>query len=192
MEENTTSELSLEDLTLLEERVQTIEKFLGIGQDDGSSIVEDVKFIKDNVNNLIEFNNNLDKKYDFYSIIDDYRQIKDLLEAPHQYKNVMTDTKKKVEFIERSKENISEFHKTLGEIQELRGTLAFKPVFNVNQKMKELNKLNKTQLLQSNEANETNKEVSKLIETYNDLIEGISQKFATLDIQLSKLEQSKS
>ena len=191
MDEAATSELSLEDLELLEQRIQTLEKFLGLGEEDSSNIVEDVKFIKDNVNNLIEFNNNLDKKYDFFNIIDDYRQIKDLLEAPHLYKNMTVDTKK-IEFIERTKENINEFHKTLGEIQELRGTLAFKPVFNVDQKMKELNKLNKTQLLQSNEASESNKEVSKLIETYNDLIEGISQKFATLDIQLSRLEQSKS
>ena len=184
-------EVTLEDLKTLETRVATLEKNLGIHQEDDIDMLQNVKFIQENVKQLLDFNENIDRKYEFNKVAEVYREIKPLLENPTDYKNQMVDMKKKVDFVEKSRDDILEYHKLLDEVKELRNSLTFKPVFNVSQKMKELNKLNKTHLKQAVDVKDTREEITGLIENYNDLIEAISQKFAVMDMQLTKLEQSK-
>ena len=100
----------------------------------------------------------------------------------------MMDNKAKVEFIEKSRDAIIEYHKLLGDLKELRNSLDFKPVFNVDQKLKELNKISKDHLEKATGISKTHEEVSNLVENYNKIIEGISQKFALMDMKLTEIE----
>ena len=175
-------EVLLGDLKLLDERVGTLERYLGASNEDD---------INDNIKHLLEFNDNVDRKYEFSKIAELYRQIKPLMDNPQDYRTQMFEMKKKVDLIDKSRDDILEYHKLLAELKEIRGSLDFKPVFNVNQKMKDLNKINKDHLKQCSEVNETKSETNELVENYNDLIEMISQKFAKMDMKLSELEQKK-
>ena len=129
-------------------------------------------------------------KYDFHSTTEYYREVKALVENPKQYRENMVDLQGKVDFIEKSRDSIIEYHKLLGDLKEVRGSLDYKPVFNIDQKMKELNKINKDQLNQAVGVKETQGEVADLIEGYNDIIEAVSQKFAVLDMKLTELEKN--
>mmetsp|Transcript_1460 Transcript_1460/g.1281 ORF Transcript_1460/g.1281 Transcript_1460/m.1281 type:complete len:103 (+) Transcript_1460:247-555(+) len=100
----------------------------------------------------------------------------------------MMDMKEKVAFIDKARDSIIEYHKLLGDLKELRTSLDFKPVFNVDQKLKELNKITEVHFTQSTEASATQREVSNLIENYNNVIDSISQKFALIDMKLTEVE----
>lgn len=171
----------MEDLQNMELRVAALEKFLGIQSEDEGDLYNTVSTLNKNLKDLSDFTEKVDQKNDFNKITEIYRDIKPLLESPQTYKDQMLDMKGKVDFVEKTKDDIIEYHKLLEELKQLRDSLEFKPVFNANQKMKYLNKLNTDHLAQSTEIHSTRSEVTNLIENYNEIVEGISQKFASMN-----------
>ena len=76
-------------------------------------------------------------------------KIQPLLDFKGDYKSKMMDVKGKAEFVIQARDDILEYHKLLTEIKELREYLNFRPVFNIDQKLKQIDEVDMVMLSSS-------------------------------------------
>jgi len=167
-------ELNMEDLDKIEERVQEMERYLGI---EG---INDIQyFIKNDIEKLDQKCIRLD---DFIKVIEDknfmlndlytkFDQLENFLKNGNRFTTQCMDLQTRAKMVEESDEHIEQFTKSLGKVQQLENYLNFQPVIEPKQKLEQLKELDTTHLRQLIKSEENTKEIEDLLTNYNEMVQ---------------------
>lgn len=160
-------EISEQDLDLLEARVAEIERHLGIEDIDDERALEAGDFsepIIKKAQTCAEFMNAMEGKFfmfkELYKKVEQLRAFLD--KDPHtaqgqNFKSLCLDMQKKTALIRECQEEIIAFVECLKELRNMESYLSFEPIYDVSEKLAELEQLKKIHLgnLIANDENST-------------------------------------